>query len=108
MASNESPSRPQGPRGLRDPREWHRDYPNRRIAGVCESVASNLEISVSLVRAFFVLTALIHGAGIVLYVVLWLLLPDVPGESAALDRWIRSVRRVLGDTPPASNGTGSE
>jgi DNA-directed RNA polymerase subunit RPC12/RpoP len=28
--------------GLRDPGEWHRGYPERRVAGVCTAIAEQL------------------------------------------------------------------
>ena len=97
MPTTSSAERPRGPRGLRSPQPWHRDYPERRIAGVCLSLAHNLEISVTAVRLGFILLALFHGLGLVLYAVLWAMLPDRPDEPAALDRWIREARRFLGD-----------
>ena len=97
MESRSSHPRLRGPRGLRDPRAWHRDYAGRRFAGVCVSLAQNLELSVSAVRLAFVLLGLIHGMGFLLYAVLWALLPGGPAEPAAMDRWLRAVRRFLGD-----------
>jgi len=98
MENRPSESRPpRGPRGLRDPREWYRDYPERKIAGVCASLARNLEISVTAVRAVFIGLALFHGAGLILYGVLWALLPDWEGEPSALDRLIRVGKRALGE-----------
>jgi len=88
---------PRGPRGLRDPREWHRDYPGRRIAGVCQSLAENLEVSVSAVRIAFVLLALFRGLGLVLYLVLWALLPPRPGAPSALDQLLRALRSLLAE-----------
>lgn len=101
---------PRGPRGLRDPGEWHRDYPGRRIAGVCASVAENLEVSVSVVRAFFVLTSFFHLTGVILYAALWVLLPAEPGQPSAFDRGVRSARRLLEareDTPRGDAGSAS-
>jgi phage shock protein PspC (stress-responsive transcriptional regulator) len=99
MESRSSHPRLRGPRGLRDPRAWHRDYAGRRVAGVCVSLARNLEVSVSAVRLAFVLLALIHGVGFVLYGVLWALLPGCPEEPAAMDRWLGATRRFLGEDP---------
>ena len=102
MESRSEVSRPRGPRGLRDPREWHRDYEGRRIAGVCTSLAANLEVSVSAVRIAFLLLVLFHGFGLWLYAIAWALIPDYPGEPSALDRWIRAGKRALGnDFDPA-------
>jgi phage shock protein PspC (stress-responsive transcriptional regulator) len=97
MEHRSTESRPAGPRGLRDPREWHRDYPDRKLAGVCASLAANLEISVTAVRIAFILLGLLRGFGVVLYAILWLMLPDAPGEPAALDRGIRAVKRLAGE-----------
>jgi len=102
MESRSSESHPRGPRGLRDPREWHRDQPDRKIAGVCASLARNLEISVTAVRAVFIGLALVHGAGLILYAVLWALLPDWEGEPSALDRLIRAGKRALGESARAA------
>ncbi len=97
METTSSEQRPRGPRGLRSPQAWHRDYDDRRIAGVCLSLAHNLEISVTAVRLAFLVLTLVHGIGLVLYGVLWALLPDRAGEPAALDRWVREAKRILGD-----------
>ncbi len=94
---NHSDRKRWGPRGLRSPEAWHRDYDDRRIAGVCASLARNLEISVSAVRLAFIVLVFIHGTGLILYAALWALLPERDGEPAHLDRWIRSARRFIGD-----------
>ena len=90
--------------GLRDPGEWHRGHGERKIAGVCASVAHNLSVSVSAVRAGFLLAALVHGFGLLLYAVLWFVLPDGPGGRSALDRVLDGLRRLLGDSRPPGNG----
>lgn len=100
----------------RDPREWHRGYPDRRIAGVCAALAHNLGVSVTAVRAGFLLLALVHGLGIALYAILWFLLPGEPDAASCLDRAIDAGRTLLGRPPqappdrnrppaPASGGT---
>ncbi len=83
--------------GVRDPGEWHRGYPERRVAGVCATIAQQLRLSVSVVRAAFVLLALIHGFGFALYAVLWFVLPDQPGGRNGLDR-VMDAFRALFDT----------
>ena len=46
----------------------------RVVAGVAAAVADGLGLSTGLVRLLFVITGLV-GAGEILYLVLWLLLP---------------------------------
>jgi phage shock protein PspC (stress-responsive transcriptional regulator) len=98
--------------GLRNPGEWHRDYPGRRIAGVCAAIAHQLRFSVSAVRVGFVLLALFHGIGFALYAVLWFVLPDQPAGRNGLDR-LMSAFRALFDEPetvasPRSTGSDTE
>jgi len=85
--------------GLRDPRSWHRDYPDRKIAGVACAVAENLGLSVSLVRAGFVLLGFFHGFGLLLYAALWFVIPREPGGSSGVDRVIDAGRALLGEAP---------
>jgi phage shock protein PspC (stress-responsive transcriptional regulator) len=82
--------------GLRDPGEWHRGYADRKIAGVCASIAHNLQISVTAVRAGFLLLTLLHGIGVALYAILWLVLPDSPGGRSGLDHALEAVRSLGG------------
>ncbi len=98
--------------GLRDPGEWHRGYPERRIAGVCASIAHQLLISVSAVRAGFVLLVLFRGFGFALYAVLWFVLPDRPGGRNGLDRLLDAFRALF-DQPrtaatPRNTGSGTK
>ena len=94
--------------GWRDPAPWHRGYADRRIAGVCSAIAHHLDISVTAVRAGFVLFTLLHGFGAIVYLVLWFALPDGPDGRSGLDRVVEAVRTLLGiddsrkhlETPP--------
>src|SRR5437763_15802788 len=43
----------------------------RALAGVCAGIAQSLGVDVTLVRVVFALLALAGGAGIVLYIALW-------------------------------------
>jgi phage shock protein PspC (stress-responsive transcriptional regulator) len=94
--------------GFRDPSEWHRGFPERRIAGVCASVAQGLKISLSAVRAAFVLLALVHGFGVALYAICWFVLPDKPAGRSGLDRVVEAVRALFGElrstAPPPGAG----
>ena len=85
--------------GFRDPAEWHRGHPDRRIAGVCAAIAHHLGISVTAVRAAFVLFTLLHGFGVVVYAVLWFVLPDAPGGRSGIDRVLEAARTLLGSSP---------
>jgi len=45
------------------------------VAGVCSGLAEYLAVDVTLVRLFFVLLALGDGIGVLLYIVLWVIMP---------------------------------
>lgn len=49
---------------------------NRIIGGVAEGIADYFGLDANLVRVVFVLLAIFNGGGILLYVILWLLLPS--------------------------------
>ena len=62
-------------------RTWYRSRAHKRIAGVCAGLAEEFGIPVMVLRLAFVLSALMGiGAGIVIYLVLWVVMPYRPGE----------------------------
>lgn len=91
--------------GVRDPRAWHRDYPERKVAGVACAVAENLGVSVSLVRAGFVLLAFVHGVGALLYAALWFVIPREPGADSGFDRVAEALRTLFGESPRERRAT---
>ncbi|MFZ4740656.1 MAG: PspC domain-containing protein [Bacteroidales bacterium] len=60
-----------------EPKRLLRSNVNRVIAGVCGGVAEYFVIDPVLVRILFVLTA-IFGAGFIVYLVLWIMMPETP------------------------------
>ena len=91
--------------GLRDPAEWTRDAPGKKLAGVCTSIAHRLGVSVTVVRAAFLLLSLVHGFGILLYAVLWMLMPPAPGVPSALEEVFDAGRGFLTSHRRRSNGS---
>ncbi len=62
-------------------RTWYRLRDGRRIAGVCAGLAAEFGISVTIVRLAFLLGTLIGGGmGLVIYLVLWAVMPYRPPE----------------------------
>jgi phage shock protein PspC (stress-responsive transcriptional regulator) len=56
-------------------RAWRRSRRQKMIAGVCAGLAEEFGISVTIVRLAFVLGTLVSGMGIVIYLVLWVVMP---------------------------------
>jgi phage shock protein C len=61
-------------------REWYRLRRGKRIAGVCAGLAAEFGISTTPIRLAFILLSLIGGPGVILYIILWLIMPygDAP------------------------------
>jgi phage shock protein PspC (stress-responsive transcriptional regulator) len=67
-------------------RDWYRSSGDRMIAGVCAGLAEEFGLPNTVVRLGFVLLTLFSGGiGLLLYLVLWVVMPEgsprEPGES---------------------------
>jgi phage shock protein C len=59
----------------------HRSRTEKMIAGVCGGIAEYLNVDPTLVRLFWVVITLMAGAGVLLYLILWIVVPlDVPQQ----------------------------
>jgi phage shock protein C len=56
----------------------YRSKRDSKIAGVCAGLAEFFNIDPTLVRIFFALLAVAGGPGVLLYIVLWVLVPEEP------------------------------
>lgn len=54
----------------------YRPRDDRMIAGVCAGLARRFGWSPTLVRAIFVLFLILPGSSILVYLILWLIMPD--------------------------------
>ena len=59
-----------------DNRRLTRPRDNRMIAGVCAGIAGYFNVSPNLVRVIFVLSMLLPGPQILIYLIGWILIPD--------------------------------
>jgi phage shock protein C len=83
-----------------------RSESDRMIAGVCGGLGQHFGIDPSVVRIVFVLLAIFGGSGVVLYLVLWLILPrpsgvDLPPRDAVRDS-LDEGRQLLQDGADAA------
>jgi phage shock protein PspC (stress-responsive transcriptional regulator) len=51
---------------------------DRKLGGVCAGLADYFDIDVTLVRVLWLLATLIPGPNILVYIVLWIVLPQAP------------------------------
>ena len=63
-------------------RRLYRSRTYRQLAGVCGGLAQYFNIDATLIRVLFVVLALLGGPGLVIYLLMWILVPEEP-EGAA-------------------------
>lgn len=54
-----------------------RSTTDRMVAGVAAGIADYLGVDPTIIRLVFVITALAGGTGILAYLILWLVMPEV-------------------------------
>jgi phage shock protein C len=62
---------------MEEPRKLYRSRSQRMIAGVCGGLAEYFNVDATLIRVLFLVLAVFGGTGLVIYVVMWLIVPDV-------------------------------
>ena len=56
-------------------RRLYRSQTEKMIGGVCGGLAEVLDVDPTIIRVVFVLLAFLAGHGILLYLILWLIMP---------------------------------
>jgi len=54
----------------------HRSRTQRMIAGVCGGIGEYFEVDPTLVRLAWILFGLLGGAGVLAYIIAWLIVPE--------------------------------
>lgn len=63
----------------------YRDTQNGNIGGVCAGLADYFNLDVTLIRALFLVALIGFGSGFVLYLILWVVIPDKKSENQNYD-----------------------
>jgi len=61
---------------MEEPRKLYRSETQRMLAGVCGGLAEYFNIDATVMRVLFLILAVFGGSGIVLYLVMWIVIPD--------------------------------
>ena len=56
-------------------KKLERDEQHKMIAGVCAGLADYFSVDVTIIRAIFVISLVLHGASILPYIILWIVMP---------------------------------
>lgn len=62
-------------------RRLYRSTTDRVIGGVASGLASYFKLDPLLVRLLFVIFAIVGGGAVLIYIILWIVTPETPGES---------------------------
>ncbi|MCR4311388.1 MAG: PspC domain-containing protein [Candidatus Taylorbacteria bacterium] len=62
-----------------------RDTDNSMVAGVCSGIAAYFGIDPTLIRLVFALSLLFGGAGIIVYIILWLVVPEAKSVTEKME-----------------------
>jgi phage shock protein PspC (stress-responsive transcriptional regulator) len=81
------------------PRRLTRARDGRVVAGVCQGAARYFDVDPVIFRIVLAVLTVFGGAGVVLYVAAWLLVPEESQPETKLERWLRGgrwdVRRIV-------------
>ena len=63
----------------------NRSRSDRMIAGVCGGLGTYFGIDPTLVRVLFVIFGLTFGSGLLIYLILWLIIPNEPETTGVVE-----------------------
>jgi phage shock protein C len=63
-------------------RKLYRSRTDRKLAGVCGGLAQYFNLDATLIRVLFVVLAVLGGAGVVIYLAMWIIVPNEPQGAA--------------------------
>lgn len=84
-------------------KKLYRSKDDRWLGGVCGGIAKYFNVDSTVIRVLFILLALAIGGGILVYIILWIVIPEEPdglaAESATEAESAADAESVV-DTPP--------
>lgn len=69
---------------MADTKRLTRSRTERWVAGVCGGIGNYFDLDPTVIRVAFVLLALVLGGGLLIYLILWLIIPLEPEMSAVM------------------------
>ncbi len=61
---------------MEESRKLYRSRNRRMVAGVCGGLADYFDIDPTVIRLLFLILAVFGGSGLVVYLVMWIVVPD--------------------------------
>lgn len=63
-------------------KKLYRSNDDRWLAGVCGGIAEYFDLDPTLIRVLFILFGFVVGGGLIIYLILWLIIPQAPEDTA--------------------------
>jgi len=67
---------------MAETRRLYRSRTNRKLAGVCGGLSEYFNTDATLIRVLFVVFAVLGAAGLLIYLLLWIVVPEEPQGGA--------------------------
>lgn len=81
---------------MEQPKRLTRSISNKVIAGVCGGLGEYFNIDPTILRILFVALVVWGGSGVLLYIVLWLVIPEAGKESLPAEQRIEQAGKEMG------------
>jgi phage shock protein C len=78
-------------------RRLYRSTQDRMIGGVCGGLGDYFNIDATLVRLAFVIVTLLGGAGVLAYIIMWIVMPLPTGNADLASGLSESAQQVIDD-----------
>lgn len=84
-------------------KKLYRSKDDRWLGGVCGGIAKYFNVDSTVIRVLFILLALAIGGGILVYIILWIVIPEEPdglAAESATEAESAADAESVADTPP--------
>ena len=65
----------------KEPKRLYRNQHNKILAGVCSGLGDYFNIDPVIIRLLWVVLTIFGGAGILIYIIAWIIIPEKPVQS---------------------------
>jgi phage shock protein C len=66
---------------MAETRKLYRSRSNRQVAGVCGGLAQYFNPGRTLIRILFIVLAVLGGSGLLVYLAMWIIVPNEPSAA---------------------------
>lgn len=84
-------------------KKLYRSTKDKMVGGVCGGLAAYFGVDATLIRLLWAFTTLLYGAGVLAYIVAWIIIPEAPKTGMAAGK-----ASSLADTAPPGHGEAGE